>query len=143
MADVTGKIVFFYDDDAYVEPLGQPSQEAVKNSTALMGRQVAGCEFLDAYLTHGSWTELVALVREPSQADSLFRFCEAHPSSRAKRRSLRVIEEGHFHQFFFPAPPASLHVLHVLPRVANQHLPLPQIATQHHDLLGGPERGGQ
>jgi glycosyltransferase involved in cell wall biosynthesis len=108
MADVTGKIVFFYDDDAYVEPLGQPSQEAVKNSTALMGRQVAGCEFLDAYLTHGSWTELVALVREPSQADSLFRFCEAHPSSRAKRRSLRVIEEGHFHQFFFPTPPASL-----------------------------------
>jgi len=27
-------------------------------------------------------------------------------------------------------------VLHVLGRVANQHLPLPQIAAQHHHLLG-------
>src|SRR6516165_6913497 len=58
-------IALFYDDDAYVETLRRsPRQPGEGRPFGLMGRQVAGKEFLKAFLDHGSWTELVALVRD-------------------------------------------------------------------------------
>jgi glycosyltransferase involved in cell wall biosynthesis len=73
-----------------------------------MGRQVAGKEFLDAYLKHGQWTELVALVRNRPSADSLRRLWQTHPATRTATRHLRVVEEQHFHKQFFPTAPAPL-----------------------------------
>jgi hypothetical protein len=35
-----------------------------------------------------------------------------------------------------------LEVLHMLARVADQHLPLPQVGTQHHHVVVRPERRG-
>jgi glycosyltransferase involved in cell wall biosynthesis len=108
MTPAAGKIALLYDDDGYKEVLGQPLKDASGTRTGLIGRQVAGKEFLDAYLSHGSWTELVALVRNQASAQSILRLCESHPSSQTRRRGLRVIEERRFHQAFFPTPPANL-----------------------------------
>jgi glycosyltransferase involved in cell wall biosynthesis len=102
------KVALYYDDDAYVEMLARPARVAPEAPLGLMGRQVAGKEFLDAYLQHGSWSELVAVVRNQANAASLLRFCQEHPSSRTRRRSLQVVTEGDFHQRFFPNPPARL-----------------------------------
>ena len=92
-----GPIALIYDDDAYVVP-----------PAGLMGRQVAGGAFLDAYLSHGRWEELVALVARGGGAESLKRICAAHPSSRSRRRRLRVVEEADFLESFASSPPSRL-----------------------------------
>jgi glycosyltransferase involved in cell wall biosynthesis len=108
MAAAGNKIALFYDEDAYTEMLGPPLKETTGGPIGLMGRQVAGKEFLDAYLSHGSWTEMVAIVRSRAAADGLLRLCELHPSSRTRRRGLQIVQENSFHQSFFPTPPAPL-----------------------------------
>ncbi len=104
-------IALLYDDDAYVEMRQRVHPSKTARPLGLMGRQVAGRGFLDAYLAHGAWEELVALVRDCAAADSLLGFCQAHPSSRARPRRLRMVEESRFYQSFFPDPPARL--LHI------------------------------
>jgi glycosyltransferase involved in cell wall biosynthesis len=74
----------------------------------LMGRQVVGKEFLDAYLAHGTWTDLVAVVQRRESVESLSKLCQQHPSSRTKERRLVAIDERQFHTRFFPQPPAPL-----------------------------------
>jgi glycosyltransferase involved in cell wall biosynthesis len=73
-----------------------------------MGRQVAGREFLDAYLTHGEWTEVVGLVRNRASAEPLVRLWRTHPSCQTRLRSLKLVEEQRFHGAFLPTPPANL-----------------------------------
>lgn len=80
-------IVLLYDADAYEErpaPAGRPGP------LGLMGRQVAGRSFLDAYLTHGTFAELSALVPDDSAAQSLIQFWREHPSTRVSGRTLRI-----------------------------------------------------
>ena len=108
MAGAESRIALFYDEGAYTEMLGPPLKEATGGPIGLMGRQVAGKEFLDAYLSHGSWSELVAIVRSRAAADGLLRLCEQHPSSRTRRRGLQFVQENNFHQSFLPTPPAPL-----------------------------------
>jgi glycosyltransferase involved in cell wall biosynthesis len=72
----------------------------------LVGRQVAGRSFFDAYLANGTWTELAVVVRRREAAQSLERFCREHPSSRSRKRLLRIFEEQHFHNDFAAEPPA-------------------------------------
>src|SRR4051794_7460262 len=108
MAGPGPNIALFYDDAGYVETLKPPRPPAAEAPVGLMGRQVAGKEFLDAYLTHGTWTELVALVHDRSRAQALVRLCQTHPSSRPKQRRLQIVEEREFHARFFPEPPARL-----------------------------------
>lgn len=98
-------IALLYDNDGYVEALPASTQDS---NRGLMGRQVAGKEFLDAYLNHGSWNELVALVRNEQSADRLVRYCQEHPSTKRRPRQLRVLDEHRFHELFFPKPPACL-----------------------------------
>ena len=102
------KIALVYDDGAYKETVARPTNVMEGGPVGLMGRQVAGKEFLDAYLTHGTWKELVGLVRDEASARSLFQFCESHPTSKGLQRSLHVVEERYFHRSFFPMPPANL-----------------------------------
>ena len=84
-----------YDDDAFVV--------TDKN---LMGRRVAGRDFLDAYLRHGRWDELVALVANPPSEKSIQQLFESHPAGRPRGRRLRVVAQQGFHRAFFPGPPA-------------------------------------
>ncbi len=108
MATGLEKIALLYDDSAYVETLQPRRRPSAEMPIGLMGRQVAGKQFLDAYLTHGTWGELVAVVRDAGNAESLARLCQTHPSSRGKRRRLKLVEEREFHRTFFPTPPATL-----------------------------------
>jgi glycosyltransferase involved in cell wall biosynthesis len=101
-----GTIALLYDDDAFVEVAGGRRATSPGGPAGLMGRQVAGRSFLDAYLAHGSWGRLVALVRDPKGAETLTRSCREHPSSRSRVRALQVVEEAHFHRGFLAEPPA-------------------------------------
>lgn len=111
-------IALYYDPDGYVEQLG-PSK-AGGGPVGLMGRQVAGKEFLDAYLAHGQWDTLTAVVRSRDRAESLRQACLAHPSSQARQRQLAVVEQSQFVQrcltgnravnlLYTPCPPEAHH----------------------------------
>src|SRR6516162_9168657 len=97
-----------YDDSAYVETLAPPEQQAPRGPAGLMGRQVAGKEFLDAYFSHGDWDELVGLVYNQASAESLAHFARSHPGAAARRRNVRLVDGRLFHASFFPSPPAPL-----------------------------------
>lgn len=99
-------IGIFYDDDAYVEPISVRGGSGGDRAAGLVGRHVAGRSFFDAYLTHGTWTELAVLVRHRGAAVSLERFCREHPSSRSRTRRLRIFEERYFHDDFARQSPA-------------------------------------
>ncbi len=101
-------IALVYDDEGYTERLRAPDNPSPGQPMGLMGRQVAGKEFLDAYLSHGTWTELVALVQRRQSVESLARLCHEHLSSRTRQRRLIAIDECQFHRRFFPQPPAPL-----------------------------------
>jgi glycosyltransferase involved in cell wall biosynthesis len=89
-------VALLYDDDGYVETPG------------LIGRQVAGKEFFDAFLTYHSGTTLVALVRNQASADTLDRYVQGHPSQNSRRRGLLLVPEQDFLHAFFPTPPAGI-----------------------------------
>ena len=102
------KISLYYSDSAYTETLHQPRGVMPGVPLGLMGREVAGKEFLDAYLSHGSWTELVALVPDSASLESIKRLCVTHDSSRNKKRRLQCVELGEFSDTFGTSPPANL-----------------------------------
>ncbi len=99
-------IGLFYDDDAYVEPVSVRDASVADRAAGLVGRQVAGRSFFDAYLEHGTWNELAVLVRHKGSARSLEQFCREHTSSRSRVRRLRIFEERDFHDDFAYDPPA-------------------------------------
>jgi glycosyltransferase involved in cell wall biosynthesis len=111
-------IALVYDDDAYVELLERPTNRPPDAAQGLMGRQVAGREFLDAYFTHGRWQEMVALVFGESSRESLIQFFRTHPAIVSNpARKLRIIGRHLFHSRFlaksaapvlhWPCPPDS------------------------------------
>lgn len=102
-------VALYFDPDGYVEPAHVPDASA---ATGLMGRHVAGKEFLDAYLAHGTWDALAAVVRGRDRAAPLVELCRAHPSARAKRRRLQIVEEGEF-PARFARPDRPAHLLHM------------------------------
>lgn len=108
------KLAIVFESSAYLETLQRPKRVSSIAPMGLMGRQVAGKEFLDALLHHGTWNELVAIVEQQRDANSLIELCKRHPSSRHRKRRLRTVELANFHASFFPEPLA--------PRL---HLPSP------------------
>jgi glycosyltransferase involved in cell wall biosynthesis len=110
MPDPVQKIALVYDDDAYVELLERRTDRPPDAAAGLMGRQVAGNEFLDAYFRYGRWDEMVALVFGQASRESLAQRFKAHPSTANTRRQLRIIGRNLFHSRFFPTAPAP--VLH-------------------------------
>ena len=102
----TANVGLFFDPDAYVEQPGPASR--LGEPAGLMGRQVAGKEFLDAYLTHGNWESLLAVAASRDRAEPLVNLCRTHPSSRARQRRLRIVEEQEF-----LAKPGDAEVLHL------------------------------
>ena len=91
-------VALIYDDDAYVESVG------------LVGRRVAGRSFLDAYLTHGRFNELVTLIRKSSSTATMIETWRNRPADGGPERSLRIVEHSSFHKTFLADPPAT--VLH-------------------------------
>jgi glycosyltransferase involved in cell wall biosynthesis len=109
LTDPPPAVALYYDPDGYVEQIGRPARRGVGAPVGLMGRQVAGRAFLDAYLTFGRWDELTAVVRARPRATPLIRLCHDHPSSRTRKRRLRLIEEADYPaQLAGPTPPARL-----------------------------------
>lgn len=102
----TSNVAIVYDDEAYQEVLTSRGRQRPGQAAGLMGRQVAGKEFLDAYLTHGSWDELLALTRGAASSQSLVELCRKHPSSRTRERRLRMFSATEFSEQFLKAPPA-------------------------------------
>lgn len=101
------QVALYYDDSGYQETLQRPARVKVGSPVGLMGRQVAGKEFLDAYLTHGQWEELLAVVHGSASARSLTATCRQHASSRDKVRRLRMVQTADFCRDFLPDPPGS------------------------------------
>lgn len=100
------RIVLLYDADAYEErpaPAGRPGPHG------LMGRQVAGRSFLNAYLTHGTFAELGALVPDDSAAQSLIQCWRDHPSTRVGGRTLRITGLANLDSAFSPTRASVLH----------------------------------
>lgn len=104
------EIALLYDDDSYVEPTQMRAEAAVGQAQGLMGRQVAGREFLNALLLHGAYSSLVALVRNAGSAETLRRFCFEHPSTGWRRRKLAIRWETRLHDDFLRHPAALLHL---------------------------------
>src|SRR5947209_13342329 len=105
IGSMTRPAALYFDPDAYTEAhkqAGVPSGPA-----GLMGRQVAGKEFLDAYLAHARSDTLTAVVRSKEKAEVLARIVREHPASRQRPRKLRVHLEG---QFLPDAPASVLHI---------------------------------
>ena len=101
-------IALLYDDEAYGETIQRPRGAPSGGPIGLMGRQVAGKEFLNAYMTHGRWKETIGLVRNRASAESLARIWRSHPSTETRAGSLRIVEESKFHDAFLPSPPSNL-----------------------------------
>lgn len=85
------RVALYYDDSAYLETLKRPANVPAGMPAGLMGRQVAGKEFLHAYLGCGTWDELFAVVPNQASGQSLLQTCKAHPSSRGRQRRLRLL----------------------------------------------------
>ena len=79
-----------YDADAYVETIRRASDSPPEAPLGLMGRQVAGVGFLDAFLTHGRRNDLVALVKNRHQAESEYLIGSARISEAWQSSALRV-----------------------------------------------------
>jgi len=88
-------IAFLYDNDAHVERKG------------LVGRQVAGSAFIDAYLRYGEWQRMVAVARNRASADHLAARFRQHPELKGTPRALSIVPLPAFHEHFFPRPPAT------------------------------------
>ena len=101
-------IALFYDQSGYTETTSRSADKSNAGPVGLMGREVAGREFLDAYLTHGTWNELVALTTGSEAKQSLSEFCVSHPSAKDRQRKVRFVETSRFHDDFLPQPPASI-----------------------------------
>lgn len=102
--DSPANAAFYFDADAYTESHGRVG--SATGPAGLMGRQVAGKEFLDAYLSHGRWSQLHAVVRSQDRSEPLVRICQEHPSSRRQERKLSI----HLEKSFVASPPTG--VLH-------------------------------
>jgi glycosyltransferase involved in cell wall biosynthesis len=103
------EIALLYDDDAYVEAM-EVAAAPRAGAIGLMGRQVAGKEFLNALLLHGAWSSLVGVVSSDTSAESLKRFCFGHPSAQWRQRRLTVVWERRLLDDFSPRPAPVLHL---------------------------------
>lgn len=97
------KLGLLYDTDAYVEKT-QVKREG-RRPMGLMGRQVAGKEFLEAFFRHGTRSELLALVSNATNGAAFENYCKAHPTAKTIERRWQVVEMASFHRMFFPTPP--------------------------------------
>ena len=100
-------VALVYDDDAYVEAGGA--------AIGLMGRQVAGKAFLEAYLKHGRLSEMAAIVKARDSSAALVQAWRDGARPAEPARTLRLIGRGELYEtlldgrvpavLHFPQPP--------------------------------------
>jgi glycosyltransferase involved in cell wall biosynthesis len=101
-------VALYFDPDGYTESPGR-GLTVEGAPRGIMGRQVAGHEFLDAYLTHGRWDTLTAVVRSRQRADPLVAVCQSRAPGTEGGRRLRIVPEAEFlTSFATPDVPANL-----------------------------------
>src|SRR5689334_10918612 len=106
MNAVPSKIGLYYHEDAYQEMPAEPPKGRGGEPRILMGRRVAGQDFLDAYLRHGACPELVGLVPSAAAGQAFNRLCQGHPGMLPRNRRWRTVNDSQFHKAFLPTPPA-------------------------------------
>jgi glycosyltransferase involved in cell wall biosynthesis len=84
----------YFDPDAYTEAHARTGTTG--GPAGLMGRQVAGKEFLDAYLSHGRFDALTAVVRSADRGKALADICRIHPTAGPRPRPVTFITEAEF-----------------------------------------------
>ncbi|HEY2785007.1 MAG TPA: glycosyltransferase family 4 protein [Fimbriiglobus sp.] len=97
-----------YDDDGYVETPGHQLGAGTDLRTGLLGRQVAGQEFLNALFSFGRWEQLVALVRNQASIETLSRYFTRQTAADHRKRNLRMVRDESFPAEFHPNPPSRL-----------------------------------
>src|SRR5262245_31416582 len=94
MSTTDAPAALYLDHDAYTEQharSGSPTGPA-----GIMGRQMAGKEFLDGYLYHARSDTVTAVARTRDRGDILSRICREHPAASQRPRRLVVIPESEF-----------------------------------------------
>jgi glycosyltransferase involved in cell wall biosynthesis len=102
------RVALVYAADAHEEVVRPDPTPAPGMPSGLMGRQVAGRGFLDAYITHASPDELVAIVRDPKATDALAKIIRDHPSIKTRPRRFRVIDDRRFDESLRVGAPAEV-----------------------------------
>lgn len=118
------RVALVYDNDAHLERQrgGQPRD-------GVFGRDMANSGFADAWLKHGDWQSLVAVVRDQPSAQGIeARFAKLAAPGRPNRQ-LDVVRISELHRRFLTAPPAE--VLH-LPQPLEPELAWVRHHRSHH-----------
>ncbi len=112
-------IALLYDDGAYREMTTvTPANETRGGPQGLMGRQVAGLEFLQAFLQHGRSQSTVALVRGQA-SEASFRRVWTEQTAKRPDRTCTLVPENRFLERFLTAPESKG------PPASILHLPQP------------------
>lgn len=128
-------VAIFFDAHAYSEAHGRSGVKA--GPAGLMGRQVAGKEFLDGYLQYGDWESLPDVVRSRERADPLIQLFQEHPSSRGRSRRLLIQLEADFLADRFGGTRPTLPRLEMIPLGVNPLVFAPQ--DRSNDSQSGPD----
>lgn len=110
MATNARPLGLYFDPDGYVE-LTSGTKNIQSQAVGLMGRQVAGKEFLDALLKYSTHSAIEAVCRSTELGEPLREIAKAHPSATEKPRQIRVTPEAEFCRqpaaelLYFPCPP--------------------------------------
>lgn len=106
MPDSGPAVAVYFDPDGYTETFGKAAGGG--GPAGLMGRQVAGKEFLDAYLAHGRWDTLTAVARTRERAAPLVQLCQKRPVAvvpEAEFLSAAAGLDSSARVLYFPCPP--------------------------------------
>ena len=134
VADAAPRVGLVYENDAHLEPKWQAAAAGPKSPDGVFGRHVANSEFLEAWLSHGRWERLLAVVGTQTSAESISARFNAHPRGRGSNR-LEVVPLSSFHERFFPAAPVD--VLHVPQPIDGEFAWVRQHKAPHSFALSG------
>jgi glycosyltransferase involved in cell wall biosynthesis len=110
-AEASPSVALLYENDAHLEPQWQGPATEPKPADGVFGRHVANSEFLGAWLDHGRWERLLALVANQASAASIRARFDAYSNERGAGRRLEIVPLSSFHERFFPKAPVD--VLHL------------------------------
>lgn len=109
-------ISFLYETDAFVvTPAGRVQLPGTVETTGINARQVAGKEFLDAWLRYGEGKAVFAFVRNQRNADAIQKYWERFARASEPKCRLNVVSvESGTHRFFEKPPAPIFHIPHVI-----------------------------
>src|SRR5687767_8974158 len=97
-----------YDSSAYQISVQKSQGSRTGLPTGHLDRQVTAKAFIDTLLSFGTWTELVAVVRNRTSLQAVQQLFKGCLYLQLKKRQARVVREAELLGSFFPHPPAPL-----------------------------------